>query len=376
MIEKPFYISFLGLNPVELQVLQVAVGLLKDDGYEVRILKKPSWDVHMLVANMERTDADNIAKMGKLIPVKIVFAETTVTGKNTVTILKPIRVLAVKEVLSKILKKLSDLKINEKKPLSYSEDLLLQSLPSPTASASTGDAAAVTTTTTADSTTAVERHTPASDTNVPAPDARPQELSRSKANNKNFFELLCIAKQEQRCFRCKSQSGPSLIVDGQTKTISHMSSDDAIDIILNSEPETLSVHFIEQAPSDTSSKIVALDSILWKAAVKCSNGNIIEGHVLDQPVTLRAWPNFTRQSFDPSHLKLAALLAKESMSVNQLSSISQIPIEDVINFYNAAFVVNLIERRTKPREESSEKRKASPAIRDIISRLAKRLRIQ
>lgn len=408
MNQKPFYISFLGLNPVELQVLQVAVGLLRDDGLVARIVKKPSWNVHLLVANLERTDPDNMFKMAKNIPVKLIFTDAKVTeariagamaaNKNTVIVQKPIRVLAVKEVLAKILRKLLELHINEKRPLSFAEPELIESVTKVTTAAPSQPQPPK-----ANIRAAIPAHTPATlptpisaslptavkakpklspaailpeVTAAATPLPTPKLPPRSKPNEKNFFELLWLAKQEQRCFRCKSQNGPSLIVDGQTKTISHSHTEAEFDRIYDTPPSSLSINFLEQAQNDPAAKVIAMDSVLWKAAIRCSNGKIIEGHPLDLPVTLRAWPNFTRQSFDPAHLKLAALLAKESMSVNKLSHVSQVPVEDVINFYNAAFVVNLIERRSKPREESQDSRKASPAIRDIISRLAKRLRIQ
>lgn len=359
MSEPLIYISCFGLHANELRVVQSVIQQLKQDHQPVALLSKPSMDTHILIADSPNGDFTQLLQTAKAIPVRVFFSTQVVQAKNTITVTKPPQARHLYEILKKILAKLMAMDIQHKRPIRAATP---SPAPAPAATSTKAPLAA----------SAIR---PARE------ESKAEEIptlsSSQKINKEHFFALIYRAKREKQCLRVKTHKGPTIFINGTNKTI-WQKSDGSGDIedVLASEPENLTVNTIHEITAEPEGQIYALDNYLWKSAILCSNGKILEGHVMDQPITLKAWPNFTRQSFDPMHLKMSALLAKESMSLNQISSLCQIPIEEVINFYNAAFAVDLIERRNKPREESEAKRKSTPVLKDMFTRLAKKLKIQ
>jgi len=403
MSESLIYISCFGLSANDLRMVQSIVQQLKLEQLPVSLLSKPSMDTHILIADSPSGDFSQLLQTAKSIPVRVFFAKQVVQAKNTISVGKPPQAKHLYEIIKKILAKLMAMNIQQKRPLrGETATPTPPSSPTPArrpispetltpADSSRPAAGAGLRARNSDSASHSIRRPPVAAYQEPSPIQEPPAEQEQmpepssdevmeqppKINSEHFFSLIYRAKREKKCLRVKSSDGPTIFVNGANKTI-WQKNDTHIDIeeILASAAEKLVVNTIHEITAEPEGQIVALDNLLWKAAIICSNGKILDGHVMDQPITLKAWPNFTRQSFDPMHLKMSALLAKESMSLNQLSSLCQIPIEQVINFYNAAFAVDLIERRNKPREDSELKRKSTPVLKDMLSRLAKKLKIQ
>lgn len=340
---------------------------LKSEHIPVALLNKPSMDTHILVADSVSGDYTQLLQTAKTIPVRVFFSNTVVQAKNTITVNKPPQAAQLYEIMKKLLAKLSAMKIQEKRPIQPASSSVAAESPTPSpvvpvVSEETQQEEALAAALQASHETEAETK--------PKP-----AVPVLQKNTDHLFALILKAKRDKLNLQVNVNNGPTLFINGASKTIWHDGDSVDLDTLLQSAPETMSVAVLDNV-DDPTGQIFALDNLLWKAAILCSEGEILEGHVMDQPITLRAWPNFTRQSFDPTHLKISALLAKESMSLNQLSSLCQVPIEHVINFYNAAFAVDLIERRNRPREDSEKKRKSTPVLKDMLSRLAKKLKIQ
>jgi len=357
MSEPLIHISCFGLQANELRLVQGIVQQLKKEQLPVALLAKPSMDTHILIADSASGDFTQLIQTAKAIPVRVFFSNQVVQAKNTITVGKPLQPRQLYEIIKKILGKLMAMNIQRKRQTRAA---------APVAAASTASPAAVM------PQQAVEN----------MPEAEPEAEAEvgeeiPAVNEENLFALIYRAKREKKCLRVKSEQGHTIFINGGNKTVWQKSDANGdIDELLKVSPQNLLVDTIHQITAEPEGQIYALDNVLWQSAIACSDGKILDGHVMDQAITLKAWPNFTRQSFDPMHLKMSALLAKESMSLNQLSSLCQIPIEQVIGFYNAAFAVDLIERRNKPREDSELKRKSTPVLKDMLSRLAKKLKIQ
>jgi len=360
-------------------MLQSIVQKLRLENLPVELLMKPSTDTHILIADSHSGDFSQLLQTAKAVPVRIFFSKQVVQAKNTISVAKPPQPKQLYEIIKKVLAKLMAMEIQHKRPVRAA-----------TATAPANAAPPVLTTQPTTAKTAAAsvrspRHEAPPARPVVAPSSAPAAdavtesdvVETPKINTEHYFALIYRAKRDKKCLRVKSNSGITLFINGANKTIWQKApSNFDMDQLLTSKPEDLNVNTIHEITAEPEGQIIALDNLLWQSAIVCSKGKILDGHVMDQPITLKAWPNFTRQSFDPMHLKMSALLAKESMSLNQLSSLCQIPIEQVINFYNAAFAVDLIERRNKPREDSEIKRKSTPVLKDMLSRLAKKLKIQ
>ena len=119
-------------------------------------------------------------------------------------------------------------------------------------------------------------------------------------------------------------------------------------------------------------EIHALNGLLWRIGIHCSCGILIVGHSVDKLIRLKAWPNFTRNSFNPKHLKIAAVMAKKPTTLIQLKDTVKLPLAEVVNFYNASLMIDLIDENPKDTliAENTEKVAVN---RSLLKKLAERL---
>ena len=100
---------------------------------------------------------------------------------------------------------------------------------------------------------------------------------------------------------------------------------------------------------------------------------MLPGHNANDPVRLKAWPNFTRNDFKPAYLKLAAVLAQRPVALSDLEKLTQVPYEDIVNFYNAAFSVDLIEKDISPTQVATQAKPVSVEKKSLFGKIADRL---
>jgi len=79
------------------------------------------------------------------------------------------------------------------------------------------------------------------------------------------------------------------------------------------------------------------DELLWQATYFASQGRLIEGCNREDVIEITYWPNLTRLPGPPSAIAIAALLTRYPTSITLASRILNVPIEDVFEFYSAAF---------------------------------------
>lgn len=392
-------ISTLGLSELEQQVLKVAINLLDEQGLPCELIEYPGATAHVLIASCDELNTQEVLSKSRNIPIKLLLSNASIPGKNIVSLAKPIRVLPLKDVLLKINKHLQKhLKRSTtasavpldtpsqaltqpkpqqipkpklqlaSKPLGLSEPIVTPKLPVKPKPLTLSEPK-----TQATSVPTLATHLPPLPHANNPPQPRPQSVSSQKLT---LFELIYNIKQQRECARLELPDKSAILVDSNSKTIANLDGTSSFKKLIKANPSVIKkikVNPLEYTPVGT---LIAIDDALWQAGIDCSAGIILKGHSLDKPVQLRAWPNFTRNSFIPCHLKLAAMLAKEALSLNQLQLLTNAPLVDIINFYNAAYGVGLIERRIRPREEEKTfLRSPTPRLRNLFSQLAKRLRI-
>lgn len=322
----PMLISPLGLNEVEQKVLSVAVGLLSEDGINLKLLSNNDPTGDLAIIDSDSTDGQVLLENTKSSQIKLLFCSKPVSGKNLVSIPKPVRVAALKELLAKISK-------------------LMQKQ-------------------------TAKRQASAKDT----PSAKTTQQTQKTPS---LFQTLLQAKQEQKCLFITNTTGLNLLINGKNKTATLSGDQNDIDQLIHADitsiqikevdPDELSIH--SENPN-----ILAIDRILWQCGTAESSAELLQGHRLDEPVKLRAWPNFTRNNFNPVYLQLSAALAKEAISLHQLQKQCNVPLEEIIRFYNAAYAVDLIERNPgKPELTQQEPHPKSPKLVSVLIGLKKRL---
>ncbi|HHH48777.1 MAG TPA: hypothetical protein ENK51_07820 [Gammaproteobacteria bacterium] len=119
--------------------------------------------------------------------------------------------------------------------------------------------------------------------------------------------------------------------------------------------------------------ISTLDSLLWQAGVEHSGGHLLDGHDMAQPVRLKAWPNFTRNGFRQSHFKLAAIMARQPISLKELRKEAGVARDEVVSFYNAAYAVGLIDRSVGAADAGQLNSKPRTRRKGLLGMLARKL---
>ena len=323
---SPILISPLALSQVDYKVLQVAVNLLAEEGMNCNLLENNNLGGHLAVIDTDTSAGkDLIEKVGTGQAQLVISSQSSYSG-NSPVLQKPVRVNALKEQLAKVCEQIHP-----------------------------------------------------DDTNTLNTPEEEKEQPVYERAHKTVFDVLFDAKQKDMCLQIHWNESSVVYVNGKTSTIATELSLNSVDTLSNTPVETLVVKTISEDLFQSFSQdlnILALDGVLWQAAISCSRGIILSGHSLDTPVKLKAWPNFTRQSFNPIYLRLAAVLARQATTLNQLKSETNVPLKDIVNFYNAVYAVGLIEFQThKVEVRPMEAKKNTPRLKELFSRLAVRLKI-
>ena len=195
----------------------------------------------------------------------------------------------------------------------------------------------------------------------------------------SLFNILIETKLKKRVLHITCDELPDIFIDGCNQCLATTANETELEKILSLaldqitfyklKPKSFAVHSNEM-------NVQSLHNILWLAGIRCSKGRLLPGHSLDKPFRLKAWPNFTRSSFIAEHLKLAAILAKQPMSMHQLAEATGVKMAEVVNFYNAALAVDLIIHEQGNNNLSGNSRSRTLEQQSLFSRIAKRLSLK
>ncbi len=322
------HISAVNLQEVEQKVLDVAVTIICDEKGEGYLIVDDNPASEILVLNADSAEGSQILNNASENQVKIVFSSSTQSGKNLITMPTPVRVIALKNVLIKICEQLYAYIISKKGHLRP-----------------------------------VKKVTP--------------PLSTLKTEN--IFQQLLQTKLSNKCCLITSEGLPDIYIDGINNLFVTEKNTNDIEKYLGVNFNTIKIKEISPEQINERSNnmpVAALNGVLWRCALACSNGKLLAGHSENTPVKLTSWPNFSRQGFKPDYFKLAAIMAKQYISLAELNKQTQIPFEEIADFYNAAFAVDIIQTITnKPDTAKPAVIKNSPH-KSILKKLAQRLGIR
>ena len=246
-MSRTLHISAMHLSETDQKVFDVAVKIVCDENNTEYLTISDLPNSEILVLDYDNKEARETLRLSKSHNVKIVFADQNIEGKNIVTIKKPVRVLALKNVLEAVSKQLYTY-------ISNTESSSRIAQPSVVAD--------------------VHQSTTETHTDIPA-DAH------------NLFEKLLQAKTQQACLHISAANLPDVYIDGRNKSFLIETNSDDIDkyIRLNfNEIKFEPVDCSKVSRTQNTMHISALNNILWRCALDCSNGELLTGHTLDKPV--------------------------------------------------------------------------------------------
>ncbi len=304
-------ISAIGLTHQENTVLGVAVNLLS--AFEVAVHLLPAGDAggHIAVVNSE-SDAGR-----HYVPApfqkQLVLAEREGRGDNRQYLLKPIRVQALKDALLELI------------------------------------AAA-------------------------APAANDRPAAAKQARGTPLFYSLVDAIIEHRLVRLKG-SGIQLMVHGPSRSLyAQAAVADLVTLIEGGggvQADTLGEADFMQACRGA--REVKLQDLLWTAARHGGVGELRPGHSLEQRVRLTLWPRFAPRDSKPEYLRLSAALTAQPMTLQQAADRCAAPLPLVLDFFNAALALGIVEVSAAPVAPPPAPKKPSGQRAGLLAMIARRL---
>lgn len=325
-----------GLDHIEQDALNQVLEMLALDGMQFRLHTENVQQAHLVVLDDESEHGKSALLKARTGQVKLVFSSSPRTGKNLISIRKPINLGLLKDILLRVFQKMHE-QLAQQVSVSATPDNA-QSMDSAT-------------------------------------------LNEVQANTDSLFTRLLQAKEDALLLRITPPALPELYINGRSKSFATRLDQNELKRLFIVPVEQIQVEQIDEASFNDASEglvISALYRLLWTSGVYGSNGQLLQGHDLHRPVKLRAWPNFTRNDFLPQHLKLAAVLARQPTSIHSLTEQTGIATQDIINFYNAAYATDLIELGsdvTSLQRQPVNKPALDNKRRGIFAKLAARLKL-
>lgn len=324
-MSQTFNIAPVGLDTQDRLVVNTATKLLSYDGIAYHVFEGEPAKAHLLILDDESAEGKYALKHSRPGQVKLVVSTKPAAAKNIIGMPRPVDLGLLKSVLKKLYAKMQ----NQLAAQQAAVNSNAQSQP-------------------------------------------------AEALTASLFNILLEAKTQKQILHVQSKELPDLFIDGRNHCLATTANDAQLNLLIKSpaaafaitrmNPDSFAVHSNELS-------IQSLYNLLWLAGIKCSDGKLLAGHKLETPFHLRAWPNFTRNSFIPEHLKLAAVLAKQSVNLVHLAELTQVALTEVINFYNAAFAVDLIEYRTDAGAAAAPAPARNPAKQGLLAKIAQRLNL-
>jgi hypothetical protein len=90
-----------------------------------------------------------------------------------------------------------------------------------------------------------------------------------------------------------------------------------------------------------------VDGLLWRLGIDGSRGGLPPALPRDGCYALKRWPDFGRIPHDRLHVRMASLLTRKALTVDQLANASGSEIEDARRFISACWLFDLIDIRPR-----------------------------
>jgi len=316
--ETELKISALGLDATGQRVLDVVLGLLREEGVACRLLSSGDPTGHLVIVDREAVDGERW--LAELSPgqVKLLLGGAPVQGRNLAFLAKPFNVGAMRDLLLRIIRQMR---------------------------------------------------------------AQLQAAEQRETGNDTSSGLLAALKQARdngQALIVQRDGQPLVYISGATRACAFVAGQSPATLL--SQPQALSFHSLadaafRQATQDLA--LSALDALIWQCALAADTERLPPGLNEATPVRLKAWPNFTRQGFRHDFFRIAAVLARQPASCDELIQSTGLSRSSVIAFLHACEAVDLLVTGLPPGAGTDKvtpiHRHTTASRQGLLSRLAERL---
>jgi hypothetical protein len=121
------------------------------------------------------------------------------------------------------------------------------------------------------------------------------------------------------------------------------------------ETEVLSADAIATITQKQGLKKYPIESFLWASTLYASRGRLLAGYSEKTYVQLKRWPDFSILAHDSEHFRIAAFMQKNPITIETLVLKTGLPLEVVINFFNAAVITKILEIKSNFTDKNQPK---------------------
>lgn len=192
---------------------------------------------------------------------------------------------------------------------------------------------------------------------------------------KGLLGYLLAAKHEQLIVSLSNRADyPVLYIDTEKNTYYSQNDLEQLDpYILASEAlsvKSCSKQEIENVVTSENLKTYSLKDLIWYIVIKTSAGKIITGQLKTDIVALKGWPDL-RLFKCLDYAKVAAFMKNNAASLETIAEYTRMPVAEINNFYNACYLVGLIEKRN---QQQINKRDIPAERLDLLAKIDARLK--
>lgn len=195
---------------------------------------------------------------------------------------------------------------------------------------------------------------------------------------KNLFFMLLKAQQDKKSLQIYCPPHSALFVSGADNMVATSATSDVFWQITHTHVDNINSMQLSAADFNVLAKgqrIIPLKNLLWTTAIYLSRGQLATDSVsLDDEIQLKVWPNFSRLDFEPDHLRLATVMVSRALSLKQISQQTGFPLEFVVNFFNAAWVMDLIIIQPKTTRKIHQPKQEFKS--GLLQKIANRLKLK
>lgn len=169
---------------------------------------------------------------------------------------------------------------------------------------------------------------------------------------RGFFKNLLQNKTERQvyCFNSPTNNH-KLYVDPVKKIYYCETNLKSLDSCLIVE-DAIAINDVSQAEWDSAVEATALairplSDLIWYIGFRLSHGRLLLGHSNQDSVYLTRWPDLGVAGCG-QYVKLAAFMRNNAVCLTMVADKTTTPISDVYNFYNACYLIDIVEKAAIP----------------------------
>jgi hypothetical protein len=206
----------------------------------------------------------------------------------------------------------------------------------------------------------------------PAPTPSPAEAVGRFHPERHLAGVIQQALDDGACRMCDMPGGALVYVCPKDNIVYTAASPSELSALCRADIAALRVEAMteealrEAVAAQAPLKRRTLAEFLWFALLTGSNGRLLDGCAMDEPLHLREWPGHVRLPFYAMYHDIATQMAGGWASLAEIAEKSAAPVQNAIDLHNACAYLGFIARGEAGRALARQKTEARERLRALM----------